>query len=212
MHHASITPPRRGHPPKAWSDDADTLELLVRAGLEVLTEKGFAAAGIDEILSRVKVPKGSFYYYVVSKQAFGLELIDRYVAYFAHKLDSHFCNSEVAPLAKLELFIADAVAGMERFEFKRGCLIGNMGQEMGALPESFRPRLVEVFADWERRTAVCLEAGKLQEQIAASADCQALATAFWIGWERAVLRAKLERSTHPLTAFSRFFIVGLPKA
>lgn len=52
---------------------SDTRELLLRAGLEVLTEKGFAATGIDEILGRVGVPKGSFYHYD-SKEAFGLQL------------------------------------------------------------------------------------------------------------------------------------------
>ena len=53
-------PRRRGRPPKPREDISDTRELLLRAGLEVLTEKGFAATGIDEILRRVGVPKGSF--------------------------------------------------------------------------------------------------------------------------------------------------------
>ena len=44
---------RRGRPPKQREDLVDTRELLLRAGLEVLTEKGFSATGIDEILGRV---------------------------------------------------------------------------------------------------------------------------------------------------------------
>lgn len=43
-----------------------------------LTEKGFSATGLDEILKAVGVPKGSFYHYFDSKEAFGAELIDRY--------------------------------------------------------------------------------------------------------------------------------------
>ena len=50
---------RRGRPPRQREDLADTRELLLRAGLEVLTEKGFSATGIDEILGRAGVPKGS---------------------------------------------------------------------------------------------------------------------------------------------------------
>jgi TetR/AcrR family transcriptional repressor of nem operon len=34
--------------------------LLIRAGLAVLTEKGFSAAGLDEIVAAAGVPKGSF--------------------------------------------------------------------------------------------------------------------------------------------------------
>ena len=211
---ATDTPlkPRRGRPPKSRVDEADTRELLMRAGLEVLTEKGFAMAGIDEILSRVGVPKGSFYHYFASKEAFGLALIERYASYFAYKLDSHFGNEALAPLARLDAFVADAVSGMERYDFKRGCLIGNLGQEMNGLPESFRARLVEVFKDWETRTAICLEAAKAQGQVAHAADTAELACVFWIGWEGAVLRAKLERSARPLHSFAQFFAAGLPKA
>ncbi len=203
---------RRGRPPKSREDPIDTRELLLRAGLEVLTEKGYSATGLDEILGRVRVPKGSFYHYFESKEAFGLVLIDRYAAYFAGKLDSHFGNPSLPPLARLDAFVADAMAGMERFEFRRGCLIGNLGQEMGSLPEAFRMRLIAVFADWEARLAACLDAAKAAGQIPDDADCRQLATAFWIGWEGAVLRAKLERNARPLAVFARFFVSGLPTA
>lgn len=203
---------RRGRPPKSRDDLVDTRELLLRAGLEALTEKGFSATGIDEVLGRVKVPKGSFYHYFDSKEAFGLELIARYADYFARKLDSHFGNQSLSPLARLDAFVADAMAGMARFDFRRGCLIGNLGQEMGALPESFRERLIAVFVDWEIRLADCLDAARATGQIAPSADCRQLATAFWIGWEGAVLRAKLERSALPLMTFTRLFVSGLPVA
>lgn len=201
---------RRGRPPRGGEHPVDTRERLLRIGLEVLTEKGFAATGLDEILGRAKVPKGSFYHYFESKEAFGLELIDRYAGYFAHKLDSHFGNRNLPPLARLDEFVADAMAGMARFDFRRGCLIGNLGQEMGALPESFRTRLVAVFMDWEARLAACLDAARSAGQIPADADCGQLATAFWIGWEGAVLRAKLERSAQPLESFARFFVSRLP--
>src|SRR5574343_599729 len=82
-------PRKRGRPPKRPEDTLETRELLLRAGLEVLTEKGFAATGIDEVLKRVGVPKGSFYHYFDSKEAFGAALIDRYASYFALKLEWH---------------------------------------------------------------------------------------------------------------------------
>ncbi|ARU04640.1 TetR family transcriptional regulator [Comamonas serinivorans] len=203
--------PRRGRPPKARDSALDTRELLVRAGLEVLTEKGYSAAGLDEILRRVGVPKGSFYHYFDSKDAFGLALIERYAAYFARKLDRHFDNDSLPPLARLEAFIDDATAGMARHDFKRGCLIGNLGQEMGTLPEPFRARLIAVFEDWEARLARCLKAAQAQGQLADTADCAGLATLFWTGWEGAVLRAKLEQRAQPLLTFAQFFSAALPR-
>lgn len=204
------TPRRRGRPPKQREALGDTRELLLRAGLEVLTEKGFSAAGIDEILGRAGVPKGSFYHYFASKEAFGLGLIERYGEFFARKLDRHLDNRSLPPLARLHAFVDDAKAGMARLGYRRGCLIGNLGQEMGSLPESFRARLQETFEDWQARFSACLKEAQEAGEIARSADTDQLAAFFWIGWEGAVLRAKLEQSDRPLEVFAAFYFAGLP--
>jgi TetR/AcrR family transcriptional regulator, transcriptional repressor for nem operon len=204
-----IVPRRRGRPPKELAGYSETRESLVRAGVAALTEKGFSATGIDEILRSVNVPKGSFYHYFASKEAFGLELIDRYATYFARKLERLLRNESASPLQRLRDFIADGEAGMRRYRFQRGCLVGNLGQEMGVLPESYRKRLREVFADWEVRTKQCLEQAQLAGEIPEEVNCAQLATFFWIGWEGAVLRAKLEGGPAPLRTFADGFFATL---
>lgn len=206
------TPPRRrGRPPKKIDGCSETREILLRAGVETFTKKGFTATGIDEILRSVGVPKGSFYHYFESKEVFGSELIDRYAAYFARKLDHILLDESRSPLMRMRDFVADAEAGMARFDYQRGCLVGNLGQEMGGLPESFRAQLSKVFADWEARVARCLSAAKAAGELSADADCERLAQFFWIGWEGAVLRAKLERKPDALTIFADGFFAGLNK-
>lgn len=202
-------PRRRGRPPKDGRAQAETRERLLRSGVAILTEKGFAAVGLDEILSSVSVPKGSFYHYFASKDEFGLALIDVYAAYFAAKLDRWFTDTSRPPLQRLRDFVEDAKAGMERHEFRRGCLVGNLGQEMGVLPEVFRARLRSVFLDWQARTARCLEAARDAGEIAPEDDSDTLAAVFWIGWEGAVLRAKLERGPDALDVFARGFFAAL---
>lgn len=205
----SPQPRRRGRPPKQDDSVAATKEKMIRAGVETLTEKGFTAVGIDEILTQVGVPKGSFYYYFSGKEEFISSVVSSYADYMARKLDRCFLNETRAPLDRLSDFIEDAGAGMARYDFRRGCPIGNLGQEMGALPEGFRDRLHAVFLDWQARTARCLAAARAAGQIAADADCDDLAAFFWIGWEGAVLRAKLERSPAPLDAFARGFFAAV---
>ncbi|MNP86712.1 Transcriptional regulator AcuR [compost metagenome] len=46
-------------------------------------------------------------------------------------------------------------------------------------------------------------------ELAAEADCEELAAFFWIGWEGAVLRARLTRDNVPLDVFIRGFLAGL---
>lgn len=199
-------PRRRGRPPKnPAAPREDTRALLVRTGVAVLTEKGYSAVGIDEILRQAAVPKGSFYHYFESKEAFGQTLIAAYAGYFARKLDRWFLDPATPPLQRLRGFIGDAQAGMQRHGFQRGCLVGNLGQEMGTLPESFRAQLEDVLLDWQARTAACLRAAQQAGEIAAQHDCAVLAQFFWIGWEGAVLRAKLQRSAAPLQVYAEGF-------
>ena len=202
------TPTRRGRgrPPKRIDERLETREALIRRGTEVLTEKGFSATGLDEVLRQIGVPKGSFYHYFDSKEAFGLEVVDHYAAYFALKLDRWFDDESRAPRARLAGFIEAAKEGMARHAYRRGCLIGNLGQEMSALPESYRDRLEAVFQDWQARLAACLEVARRCGEIAPDADCERLAAFFWIGWEGAVLRARLMRSAAPLDLFAQEFV------
>ncbi|MCE5975118.1 TetR/AcrR family transcriptional regulator [Sinirhodobacter sp. WL0062] len=199
----------RGRPRKSVEEMAHLHDALIRAGLVVLTEKGFSAVGIDEILRLAGVPKGSFYAYYDSKEAFGRALITAYAGYFAEKLDRWFLDETLPPLARLSAFIEDAKAGMARHGFTRGCLVGNLGQEMGTLPPSFRTQLTEVLLDWQARTAICLRAAQAAGEIGPKADCDQLAAIFWIGWEGAVLRAKLELSPTPLDTFAAGFLAML---
>ena len=201
-----VSPPRRrGRPPKTQPSFSESRDALIRAGLVALTEKGFSATGLDQILKAAGVPKGSFYYYFDSKEAFGSELITRYGEFFAAKLARFFTDPSRSPVENLMAFVIDAEASMARFDFSRGCLVGNLGQEIGALPEAFRQQLGDVFLGWQHQTAACLKAAQAAGEIGSHHDADRLAAFFWIGWEGAVLRAKLERSGSALRTFAGTF-------
>ncbi|MDP2559969.1 TetR/AcrR family transcriptional regulator [Psychrobium sp. 1_MG-2023] len=200
---------RRGRPPK--QPHRDTRTELIRQGLIMVTELGFVASGVEKILKQAKVPKGSFYYYFDSKEAFGLAVIDNYHSYFSNKLSKHLLQQEALPLQRIENFVLDAQQGMAKYQFRRGCLIGTLGQEVDALPLSYRARLIDVFIAWQQQLTECLEEAKSAGQLAKTADCAALAELFWIGWEGAVSRAKLVQSEQPLQRFLNHFIAGLPR-
>ncbi len=206
----SAPPRRRGRPPRhGLTAQPDTRERLIRIGVAALTEKGYSSVGLDDILRAAQVPKGSFYHHFDSKEAFGQALIAAYAAYFAAKLDRSFLAADLPPLQRLRHFVQGACEGMARHQFMRGCLVGNLGQEMGSLPESFRAQLEQVFLDWQARTAACLALAQRSGELPAELDCTALAHFFWIGWEGAVLRAKLTRSDLPLRVFADGFFALL---
>lgn len=203
-HVPQAEPRRRGRPRRAVAD-AQAHQRLIRSGLIHLTEKGYGATGIDEILAHAHVPKGGFYHYFRNKEAFGAALIQAYRDYFAGLLDRVLLDDDLSPLNRLRAFVVQAEHGMARHDFRRGCLIGNLGQEMGALPDAFRGDLQATLSDWQARTAQCLGAAQDAGELRADIDCHDLSAFFWTGWEGAVLRAKLDRRPEPLRQFSKTF-------
>ena len=207
----AITARRRGRPPRADRGFDDTRRELVRTGIELLTERSFSATGIDAVVKQLGVPKGSFYHYFDSKEAYGLAVLQAYDEYFCRKLDRHLLDEERVPLERISGFVSDARHGLERFDFRRGCLVGNLGQEISTLPPAYRARLIEVLNGWEQRVSACLDLAQARGDISPGARCAEMATCFWIGWEGAVQRARLERSVAPLTIFAEAFLASLPR-
>lgn len=211
MTSSPVKPRRPGRPPKVDRDALETRDALLRRGLEVLTEQGFCATGIDYILKEVGVPKGSFYHYFPSKEAFGRAVLDEYARYFAQLLDRWLLDESLAPLERLVGFVQSAKGGMARHDYRRGCMVGNLGQEVSMLPEGFRSVLEQILQEWQAKLAACLAAAQSQGEFAADADCDELAAFFWIGWEGAVLRARLVKNDTPLNTFIAGFLRGLPQ-
>lgn len=208
MHDSNPSPakPRTRGRPRLAPDAQASRQALLRAGLAQLTEFGYVAVRLDDIVEVAGVTKGAFYYHFRSKADYGAVLIAEYDAFFRARIAQSLERTDMTPLERLYDFTKLAEAGMARFGFRRGCLIGNLGQEMGALPEDYRATLIAVLAGWQEMTAACLRAAQAAGEIDANQDPNALAALFWTGWEGAVLRAKLERDPAPLRQFSAGFL------
>lgn len=200
----SSAPRPRGRPRKA-PDELVSRQQLIRTGLICLTERGFSDVSLDEVLKASGVTKGSFYHHFKSKADYGMALIEAYDVYFAQTLSSWFSRDDLPPIERLRGFTISAEHGMAKYAFRRGCLIGNLGQEMASLPPELTEKLIAVLESWQAMTAACLREAHAAGDISATHDPDDLSAFFWIGWEGAVLRAKLERKPQPLRTFANGF-------
>jgi TetR/AcrR family transcriptional repressor of nem operon len=162
-------------------------------------------------LKKVGVPKGSFYHYFANKETFSLAVIESYAHYFSNKSDGYLLDEAYPTLIRIRNFVESAKRGMSRYDFKRGCLVGNLGQEVDLLPDSFRAQLINIFHQWEEKLTTCLNTAQIQGDLCKKANCTELAEFFWTGWEGAVSRAKLVKHTKPLDNYLNHFISSLPK-
>jgi TetR/AcrR family transcriptional repressor of nem operon len=190
----------------------ETRERLVRRGVEMLTEFSVGATGLDRLLRSAGVTKGSFYHFFGSKQAFTLAVIDAYEAYFEARFERILGDRQLSPVRRMRHWIDEAVRGMARHGFRRGCLVGNLSQELGPHDAVLRERLRAVFERWEGWVRQVLEEARACGELRPGADPARLATAFLTGWQGAILRAKLEGRAEPMEAFASFFLDAVTPA
>ena len=53
-------------------------DSILATGQRIMAGKGYSAVGLNEILTAAGVPKGSFYHYFGSKDAFGEAMLEAY--------------------------------------------------------------------------------------------------------------------------------------
>lgn len=190
------TPGRRGPKPKP-----DTRTNLVQAGLRRIHAEGYAATGIQGIVEEAAVPKGSFYTYFASKEAFSTEVIDAYSDGGQAKLRNFLCDSDIPPLARLEAYFDDRIEAFRASNYARGCLLGNFSAEAADHSAVIRDHLARHFDAWCDLFAACIAEGQAAGGIATRVPAEALAHFILNSWEGALLSMRVKKSDAPLMAF-----------
>ncbi|WP_072797576.1 TetR/AcrR family transcriptional regulator [Marinobacter antarcticus] len=183
----------------------DTRNLIIQTGADLIGTKGFGATGINGILTVAGVPKGSFYHYFSSKNDFGLAIIDTFAEEYNAKLDQILNDSSRSCVDRLRAYFDTGFDNMASCNCTRGCLIGNLGQELAGQNEIFRVRLNKVFSGWEKRFERCIAEAQSAGDISAGIDSPDAASFLLSGWEGAILRSKVVKSTEPMERFVRVF-------
>ena len=174
---------------------------LLRTGAELLSEQSYACTGVDHIIVKTGLTKGTFYHYFKSKEQFALEVVDLYADYFNQKLDTYLLNDSQPPLERLSAYVSDTIRTMKRDRFTRTCLVGNLSQELGGHDSALVDALKAAFAGWQQRVAICLDEAQARGDISEVADTHELAALFWMGWEGALMQARLFKRADPIQSF-----------
>src|SRR5258708_85080 len=124
-------------------------EPILAAALKVLHQRGFNATGVQDITEAAGVPKGSFYNHFESKEALGIEALERYWQGASNSLKV-LEDKEVAPVLRLKAYFHKLNVMARKFEYRPGCFIGNLGAEMSDQSPAFRKRLAVIFEGWRR--------------------------------------------------------------
>jgi Transcriptional regulator len=183
------------------STKQDTKVALLEAGTEIMQEKGYTNTGIQEVLSTLGVPKGSFYHYFESKEDFALEIIRHMDQAYTASLMRTLRNPSLSPLERLRLYCQSSKENLADAHCRKGCLIGNLSQEMADQSEVLRCELASIMKKRKEMFAACIEEGQQLGEISNNFCPSKMAVLFCAGWNGAVLAAKTFKSVEPLDAF-----------
>jgi TetR/AcrR family transcriptional repressor of nem operon len=187
----------------------ETRSRLLEKGGDLVSSRGFNATGVQEITSVAGVPKGSFYNYFESKEAFAVEVLTEYwdsgVATYGPILADH----SMAPLARVARYFAGLAEFHERRRYAVGCLIGNMALEVTPSSEQVRIKLAAIYRQWTASLTECLREAQAQGELPSGKDPGQVSVALIDAFEGAVTRAKVERNRSPFDSFEDFVLPTL---
>jgi TetR/AcrR family transcriptional repressor of nem operon len=178
-------------------------ERIIEAGLKEIHANGFAATGIQKIVDDIKVPKGSFYNYFDSKEAFGAEVSDRYSEQALARLVGFLADSDKPPLRRLKAYFDDRAASFALRGHTQGCVLGNFSAETVDHSELIRQHVAAHFSRWSEVIAACLAEAQRDGTLTSELPAGTLADFILNSWEGALLRMRAERSGAPLETFKQ---------
>jgi TetR/AcrR family transcriptional regulator, transcriptional repressor for nem operon len=178
-------------------------EKILTEGLRVVHERGFAGASVRDIVQAAGVPQGSFTNHFASKEAFGLEVIELYLASARRLIGETLRNDALPPLARLGAYIDSGKNRLSRDDMRNGCLFGNFTAEASDHSELIRHRLVEIFGEVQQAVSYCLQAAVTVGELPADLECDEVAAFVVSSLQGATLLAKAQRSPAPVERFKR---------
>lgn len=169
-------------------------------GLELIYARGVNGTGVKEITDLAGVPKGTFYTYYESKEAFVVAVLELYWLELQREVGP-LLSGRGAPLQRLERYFTAIADDHERHAFMLGCLLGNLALEVSGTSATAAEKLRRILAGWEEQLADTAPAGDTEQR-------RELACLLIEAWEGAVFRAKVDRTRTP---YDRFLKVTLPR-
>jgi len=173
-------------------------EKIVSAAIDRFHALGFSACGIQEIVDKAGIPKGSFYNYFKAKELLALEVIEAYAKGSRREM---LADTRLAPLERLHQHFEFLATRYKGFGYDKGCLLGNLAAEASDNMPLVRKALSQTLARWTDAVAAVIREGLLDGSISSEWHPEELARFLINSWEGAVVRMKIVGSRQPLDDF-----------
>jgi TetR/AcrR family transcriptional repressor of nem operon len=191
---------------------ADVRSHILDTGQRLIAARGFSAVGLNEILSGASVPKGSFYHYFASKEAFGSELLEHYFAGYLIDLDALIGDQTIPARERLSAYWRFWRDNQEGDDPEGKCLAVKLGAEVSDISEDMRLALSRGTSAIIGRLSRVVNQGLADGSISSAHDADAIAAALYELWLGASIMAKITLDPVPfdraMAATDRLLSIG----
>ncbi|MBW8244910.1 TetR/AcrR family transcriptional regulator [Muricauda oceani] len=172
-------------------------EKILGVGRSLMSVKGFSAVGLNEILKEANVPKGSFYHYFGSKDAFGVAVLNSYFEDYLAEIDKILNQKEVTMADCLLMFFVRWQERQAFLECKGKCLVVKLGAEVADLSEPMRLTLQHGTVEIIKRIAKAINNAVKEGTLEDKGDSYTVAESLFQIWLGASVMVKLDKNIQP---------------
>jgi TetR/AcrR family transcriptional regulator, transcriptional repressor for nem operon len=172
----------------------ETRQSLLEAARRIVAAKGYAAVGINEILAAAGVPKGSFYHYFGSKDAFGEAMLKSYFDDYFATMDGIVADKGKSSAEHLMRYWQKFYDTQAADDCQGGCLVVKLGAEVADLSEVMRVATEVGTTAIVDRLEQMIADGIADGSVSVDDSPRATAEALYSLWLGASVMAKIHRS------------------
>lgn len=179
------------------AQEHDSRSTILATGQKIMSRKGFSGVGLTEILKDAGVPKGSFYHYFASKDAFGEAMLAGYFDGYHADMDALFSKPGLTGAERLMLYFAAWRENQGAFDCQGRCLAVKLGAEVADLSEPMRLALKKGTNGIISRMTGAIEDGVTDGSLAIQERPADLAASLYYLWLGASVMVKILRTHEP---------------
>ncbi|RYX95290.1 MAG: TetR/AcrR family transcriptional regulator [Comamonadaceae bacterium] len=181
-------------------ESPDTRASILATGQRLMASKGFSAVGLNEVLGSAGVPKGSFYHYFASKEAFGEAMLDSYFDDYLAEIDNTLRQPGLTMAQRLTNYWQGWQETQSLLDCQGKCLAVKLGAEVSDLSESMRLALKQGTSGITSRLARAIETGAAEGSLTIEGEPELVAESLYQLWLGASVMAKIVRNRRPFEA------------
>jgi TetR/AcrR family transcriptional repressor of nem operon len=172
-------------------------QTILETAQSIVGAKGFSAVGLNEILQAADVPKGSFYHYFHSKDAFGVVLLDTYFDHYVQGMAQLFDAPGLSQHAKLMRYWQCWIDNQTGCTDAGKCLAVKLGAEVSDLSEPMRLALDRGTSRTIALLADAIGRGVEDSSLTVTQAPQSLARSLYALWLGTSVMSKITRTSAP---------------